>query len=147
EEFGSAHLTMLTLEVLGLALLTNILSKRRILATVLLAGCLVDFSLGVFLHAHVQSLENDSAKAVFTGLEFSNSQIRPSAEAAEALSRLAWINWYNKHALALSNRWLEELPKRHGKDPAFQSMWPAAKASLLETAKADTEAFGGWYSR
>jgi len=147
EEFGSAHLTMLTMEVLGVTLLTNVLSQRRVLAGILLGGCLVDFSLGVFLHAHIQDLENDSARIVFTGLEFSNSQIRPSASAADGLSREAWINWYNKHALALSNRWLNELPERHGQDPAFQSIWPMAKVSLQETGKADAAAFGGWYSR
>ena len=46
--FGSAHLTMLPLEVLGLSLIAASFPWRRKVAVWLLAGCAIDFGLGVF---------------------------------------------------------------------------------------------------
>jgi hypothetical protein len=147
DSLGVAHLTLLSLEVLGLTLLASALSRRRIIAGAILIGCLTDFSLGILLHAHVESLENDASELVFSGIEVSQSRISRSKPGPDSLSQAAWVNWLDKHQVALSERWLEELPQRNAKDPSFESSWPAAKASLLEIQNEDITAWGGWYSR
>src|SRR5581483_3786726 len=68
DDFGVAHLTLLALESLALMLLVDVLSSRRILGGILLAGCLIDFSLGIFLNAHVQTLENVPGQLVYHGV-------------------------------------------------------------------------------
>ena len=72
EPLGVAHGTMLSLELVGLTFLASRIQTRRTLTFLVLAGCLADFSLGVLLHAHVQSMENDSGKSYFAQLVFTN---------------------------------------------------------------------------
>jgi hypothetical protein len=57
-QFGAAHLTLIPLEMLGLTLIAAAFSWGRVVAIAVVAGCLADFSLGVFLQARVDALEN-----------------------------------------------------------------------------------------
>ena len=51
------------MEILGLSLLAAMFPLRRRVLILLLAGCLIDFSFGIFLHTHIESLENTSRSA------------------------------------------------------------------------------------
>src|ERR1035438_8949248 len=66
ESLGVAHLTLLSLVALGLSLLAVAASRRRALLIAVIVGCAIDFSLGVFLQAHIQSLENSPGGEVYT---------------------------------------------------------------------------------
>ena len=46
------------LELLGLTLLAARFFTRRLVAYLIVAGCAIDFSMGVFLHARMQHLDN-----------------------------------------------------------------------------------------
>src|SRR5437879_1554929 len=67
DPLGKAHLTLLPLEILGLSLLASTFPLRRALLTLVVAGCLIDFSFGIFLHAHLESLENSPQTTIFPG--------------------------------------------------------------------------------
>jgi hypothetical protein len=147
DQYGLAHLTLFALEVLGLTLLTSAFSRRRTLMFLVIAGCMVDFSLGVFLNAHVQSLEENSPKPIFGALEFSDTALERAIPVSDALSDFAWINWFGKHRIALCDQWLAQLPEHNKSNPAFQSNWPVAKTEILKMRQEDDAAWGGWYSR
>jgi len=147
DELGVAHLTLLSLEILGLTLLASAMSRSRTLAVTVIAGCLVDFSLGIFLHAHVQGMENDSGRVVFAGLQFSNSTIDRASPGPDALTRQAWINWVDKHRRALYKQWLRNLPENNMKDRNFQARWPAVPDGFLKLLSENETQWGGWYSR
>jgi hypothetical protein len=121
--------------------------RSRILTFAVIAGCLVDFSLGIFLHAHVQGMENDSGKVVFGDVEYANSIIGLAKPGPDALTAEAWNNWLGKHSSALYERWLRELPERNMNDKAFQSGWPAFRDQLLHNLAENATQWGGWYSR
>jgi 4-amino-4-deoxy-L-arabinose transferase-like glycosyltransferase len=146
DQFGLAHLTLFALEVLGLTLLTNVFSRRRIVTLLVVAGAVVDFSLGVFLNAHVQSFEENSPRRIFGDLEFSESALQ-RAIPPDGLTDFAWLNWFGKHRIALCDQWLAKLPEHYGSNPAFESRWPVAKAEILKMRQEDEAAWGGWYSR
>ena len=55
---GLAHLTLLPMEMIGLTWLAANFCLRRWVAWLILAGALVDFPLGVMLHARMENLEN-----------------------------------------------------------------------------------------
>jgi hypothetical protein len=147
ERFGLAYGTLLTLEVIGLILLASVPARRRTLTWLVLAGALVDFSAGILLHAHVQSLENGAGKRFFSDLEYSKNMVRHADPGPDNLSGVAWQNWFEKHRLALCDRWLRELPARHGTDATFQIIWPARQSEIVNLKKQDELQWGGWYSR
>ena len=67
--FGVAHVTLQPLVVLGLSLLAgSLVSMPRVAAWAIVAGLAIDFSLGIFLQAQVQNLENGPDQTVFAGL-------------------------------------------------------------------------------
>jgi hypothetical protein len=111
-----------------------------------LAGCAVDFSLGVFLNAHIQSLEENAPRPFFGALEFSETALE-RAIPASGLSDFAWINWFGKHRVALCDQWLAQLPEHNKSNPTFESNWPVAKTEILKMRQEDDAAWGGWYSR
>jgi hypothetical protein len=147
EPLGLAYGTLLSLQVIGLILLASAIGRRRTLAWLVLAGASVDFSLGVFLHAHVQSMENGAGKSFFSDLEYANGIVRHADPGPDTLSEVAWQNWFEKHRWALCSRWLKELPERHGTDPTFQIIWPVREAEVMDLRKQDELQWGGWYSR
>ena len=101
DKFGVAHLTLVPLELLGLTLLAARFCSRRWIALLIVTGCAIDFSLGVFLHARVQHLENTAAHTYFTGLAFGDGHFLIGAPGPDSLYRGAWRNWMDKHQFAL----------------------------------------------
>jgi len=146
DPLGVGHLTLLSLQVVGLAMLAAVVPwKRGILTMLILAGCAVDFSLGVWLHAHVEGLDNTAESNVFSGLEFSSGAIR-MASGPDALSTSAWNNWYTKHNLAVLQRWRKDLNQRYGDDPAFQKALPGYQGTLDKAVAQDAKAWQGWFA-
>jgi hypothetical protein len=133
--------------VLGLILLASSITRRKALTVLVLAGSLVDFSFGVLLQAHVQSKENTAGKSFFSDLEFANGIVRHTPPGPDSLSQVAWQNWFEKHRWALCDRWMRDLPQRHGRDAAFQIVWPVSEAEIVTLKKQDELQWGGWYSR
>jgi hypothetical protein len=146
DELGVAHLTLFALEVLGLTLLASALTRRRALMFLIIAGCILDFSFGVLLNAHIQSIEENSARPVFGGLEFSDTLERASP-ATDALSNFAWMNWFGKHRVALCDEWLAQMPEHNKSNPKFESNWPGLQTKILKMRQEDDIGWGGWYSR
>jgi hypothetical protein len=147
DPFGVGHLTLLALQVVGLAMLAAVVPWRRgTLTVVILAGCAVDFSFGVLLQAHVESLDNTAQAAVFPGIEFTSGQIQASAPGPDALAGSAWSNWFTKHRLALYDRWLADLEKQHGSEPAFQAIMPAYRHQIAEARDEDGKRWQGWFA-
>jgi hypothetical protein len=147
EPLGLAHGTFLSLEVIGLTLLATRTQWRTKLTVLILAACVIDFSFGILLHAHVQSFENTAGKTYFSNLEFANGRIQHADPGPDTLSSVAWQNWFEKHRWSLSTRWLEDLPNRHKKDPIFQAVWPVSEAEISKLKSDDEQQWGGWYSR
>lgn len=142
---GVAHVTLLPIMALGLAFLAaNFSSLRRIAAVLLIAGCTIDFSLGVLLQAHVEGMENTREKVVFSGLTYAQGLFTIGAPTKDSLSRLAWRNWLRKHQYALNEQWIQELPRQHGQDPVFALAWPPVQASLERSLQSDRVFWQGW---
>ena len=113
--FGSAHLTLLPLELLGLTFLATRFFSRRWIAYLIVAGCAIDFSMGIFLHARVQHLDNTAEHTYFTGLSIGNGQFLVGAPGPDSLNMAAWRNWLAKHQMAVCRNWLalgQEFPAR-----------------------------------
>jgi hypothetical protein len=146
DEGGVAHLTLLAVEMLGLSLLAASFSRRRILAYAILAGCVFDFSLGVFLQAHVESLENTPQKQIFSNLSFVNGRFQP-VPGPDSLSPNAWGNWYQRHHYALIQQSIRDLDRDQREDAAFRALIPAARAQFQRDLGFDADLFHGWYAR
>jgi len=148
DPLGVGHLTLLSLQVVGLSLLAAVIPWRRsTLAIVILAGCAVDFSFGVLLQAHVEGLENDAQATVFPGMEFTGRAIQATPPGPDALSPSAWNNWYEKHQLAVYDTWLRDLQRTTGAAPAFQAMMPDYRKSMEKAAADDVKSWQGWFGR
>jgi hypothetical protein len=147
DTIGAPHLTMLPLVALGLTLLAATVSwRKRTLAIVVMVGCLADFSLGVFLNARVESEENTPRETVYGAWVFQAGtfgQLQPP----DSLSSGAWSNWFLKHYYALTGRWLEQLPRQYGTDPAFQSQWPLFRAGAEKRRLTLIGPWYGWWQR
>jgi hypothetical protein len=144
---GVPHLTYLPLVALGLTLLAAALPVRnRVLAILLIAGCAVDFGLGVFLQARIESEENTTRQRVFGGPVFQGGTFQTDMPDG-ALSSIAWTNWYRKHTAQLASGWLQDMPRQHGSDAAFQQQWPPIAAHLKEVQAEDGTFWHGWYAR
>ena len=98
DPLGVGHLTLLSLQVVGLAMLAAVVPWRRgILTLVILAGCAVDFSCGVLLQAHGGRASITARRApCFPGWNLSAGRLangrRPGPD---ALSQSAWSNWFS----------------------------------------------------
>ena len=109
ETFGVAHVTLQPLVALGLGLLAaGFASLRRAAAVLLIAGCIIDFGLGVFLEARVENAENTAEGIIF-------------ADQATPLSGSAWMNWFRKHQLALCSP--AQLPQCQAEDQLYFGGW------------------------
>jgi hypothetical protein len=147
DPLGVGHLTLLALQVVGLTMLAAVVPcKRGLLMAAILIGCAVDFSFGVLLQAHVESLDNTAHSVVFPGMEFVGGRIQTVAPGPDALSRSAWSNWFNKHRLVVYDWWLASLEKQHGSDPAFQAMLPAYRGRMESVRSEDTQRWQGWFA-
>jgi hypothetical protein len=149
DPLGVAHVTLLPLEVLGLSLLAAMFPMRRALLILVVVGCLSDFSLGIFLHAHIESLENTRQKTIFTGLRFEGDQgsIGVGGMGPNSLSRWGWTNWFRKHQYALATEWLLELSRYRPDDADFQERSSGLRTELQERLHEDEDYWHGWYAR
>ena len=143
DSLGDAHLTLLSLEVMGLALLAGRLPLKRTVAAALVAGCMADFFLGVLLQARVESLENTPGRTVFAGLTVGGGEFRVGDPGPESLSGTAWRNWYRKHQYELSRRWLADLAPYTEREVAARRLAETMKSQIEE----DQTEWYGWYSR
>jgi hypothetical protein len=147
DPLGVGHLTLLSLQVVGLSMLAAVVPWRRsVLTMMILAGCAVDFSCGVLLQAHVEGLDNDAQASVFPGMEFNGTAIQSVRPGPDALSASAWNNWFEKHQLAVYDRWLRDLDRQYGSLPAFQAMLPGYRTTREKAAAEDAARWQGWFA-
>jgi len=146
--FGSAHLTLIPLEVLGLSLIAAAFPWRRLAALAIVAGCIVDFSLGVFLQARVEALENTPQRTVFTaGLNLAYGSFQPGSPTRDGLSEVAWGNWFLKHRFALCRRYLGILAGYRPPDAEAREAVSRAQARLQQDVNEDAAGWRGWWTR
>jgi hypothetical protein len=148
DPLGVGHLTLLSLQTLGLTMLAATIPwRRRSLAILVLAGCAIDFSAGVLLQARVESLDNSPQAIVFPGMEYSGGQIQTSAPGPYALSHSSWNNWFVKHQLAAYYWWYRALNEQWGADPKFQAMLPQFEKTVNQARADDSSLWQGWFQR
>jgi hypothetical protein len=146
--FGAAHLTLIPLEILGLSLVAAAFPWRRAAAIAVVAGCIVDFSLGVFLQARVEALENTPRRTVFTaGLNPEYGGFQMGSPTRDGLSEPAWENWFFKHRFALCRRFLGMLAGYQPPDAADRQLASRAQAQLQRHLDEDAVYWRGWWGR
>jgi hypothetical protein len=145
--FGVAHLTLVPLELLGLTLLSARFFSRRLVAWLIIAGCAIDFSLGIFFHVRIQHLENAAGHTYFTGLSYSRGQFAIGTPGPESLNVSAWRNWLGKHQMAYSEKWLASGESYRPGDPAVEATRADLRAAIAEQLKEDDTLWHGWYAR
>lgn len=146
---GVAHLTLLPLQIAGLALIAGAFPVLPTVARwIVVAGCLIDFGLGVYLHARVQSLENAPGREVFAKLAYhGGGRFGMAPPGADALSQTAWQNWLMKRRTEVFAQWLRELPRGHENDPLFLAGWPGVEKELKTGLEREEKNWGGWPAR
>jgi hypothetical protein len=145
---GVPHLTLLALEVLGLCFLASVLPKfGHSMRILVVAFCCVDFAIGVYWQAHIESLENTPEHTVFTQLNYSGTSGWREPPTEFALSETAWGNWAAKHQVGMYQRWLRDLPVGHEADPAFQAQWSQLRPMLEEGIHDFDVSWGAWPRR
>jgi hypothetical protein len=138
DRFGTAHLTLIPLEVLGLILLAAEFSRRRNIAFLLLAGCIVDFSLGVLLQARMEALENTPSRTVFTiGVSPIDGSFQTGPPTPETLSSVAQSNWFAKHKYAFSGQLQQAVMKTPPLDEASRQLVSRMQAQLQKYLNED----------
>jgi hypothetical protein len=138
---GLAHITLLSLEIVGLALLAGTFPWRRLVLSLVLAGCLIDFSCGVLLQLYVESLENSPHRMVFAGLNAVGGKPNDNPATPYSFGGVAWDNWYLKHQYALNREGISKLDDR---PPALASI---GKAQMQKSLAEDQTVWHGWYAR
>ena len=138
---GVAHLTLFSLQAIGLSLLASTFPWRRRVLWLILAGCAIDFAAGILLHAYVQNLENDEQKTVYAALNSTGGKPNDAPVTPDSVGGLAWDNWYLKHQYTLNAQALASLDRA-----------PTAGASVgrgqIERSLAEDESYWhGWYAR
>jgi hypothetical protein len=140
---GVAHLTLIAIEALGITLIAASFPWRRWTAVLLIAGCVVDFSLGVFLQARVESFDNTPSKTVFEGFNLIGNDLQLGAMGPDSLSAAAWRNWHMKNQEGQDNQWLRRDRQLPQESPVVQRY-----ANLFEQdLKSNAQDWQGWYAR
>ena len=147
DTFGVAHLTLIPVELVGLAWLAGRFATRRGLALALVAGCALDFGFGVFLQARVEHLDNDSGRTYFTGLTFTGQQFQIGAPGPDTIGGAAWRNWMAKHHVAFCERWLAAGEEFRRGDPALEPVKVDFRAAIAGQLEEDQRVWHGWYRR
>lgn len=147
DSLGVAHLTLLPIAALGLTLIASAFPWRRAITVVVLAGCLVDFSFGVFLHVHLEGLENTPDRAVFSGVQFTATGGQIGKPGQDSLSMGAWGNWVLKHKDALAKEWRAIVMRHIQADPQMLARWNGILQQLQQWSGEDDLYWHGWFSR
>jgi hypothetical protein len=145
DHYGVGHLTLLAMLALGLTLLAARFRSARRVAILIVAGCAIDFSLGVFLEARMEHRENTPGDTAFSGLTLSPAGIDIATPREGSLSNDAWGNWYRKHQYALAVTWLRDMTAFRPGDPALEPTKAAARPTLEQTIRDDQRVWRGWY--
>jgi hypothetical protein len=147
DPFGVAHITLISMMALGLTLLAANFTKRRSVALLIVAGCAIDFSLGVWLQTRIEHLENMPDPAVFARIQVSGVRMDIAPAAPSTLARTAGGNWFRKHQYALSENWLHGLAAAYPEGRGITPAQAAVQKALTEVVRQDDSLFGGWYKR
>ena len=147
DPLGVAHLTLVPMAVLGMTLVASRFSSSRVLAWAVIAGCIIDFSLGVFLHARIQHLENTPDRPVFMGLVYGQGEFRTGLATEDSLSPMAWDNWMHKHQYRLAEEWRQSVDAFRPGDPALDRARANAHRGLDLMQYDDQKLWRGWYGR
>jgi hypothetical protein len=70
--WGVAHLTLFSLEILGISFLAASFPLPRMAGLALMIGCTADFLFGVFLQAHVEHIEYPAQRIAIPGMTYVN---------------------------------------------------------------------------
>jgi hypothetical protein len=145
---GSAHLTLMPMEVLGLSLIAAAFRWRRVAAIAIVAGCVADFSLGVFLQARLEAIENTPQRTVFTtGLNLGYGTFQMGSATEDGLSETAWGNWFAKHRFALCRHYLGILGGYRPSNAEAQEAVSGVQARLRQDLNEDATGWQGWWGR
>jgi hypothetical protein len=145
---GVPHLTLVSLEVLGLALLAaNFRRFPQVVQFLLIAAVCLDFYFGVFLEARMESLENTPQHVVYPEPRFIAGRFFFAGDGPEALGDDSWRAWMLKHRATLYPRWLREIPAAHQSDPLFVAAWPASRPFLEDGVADDARNWDNWGAR
>jgi hypothetical protein len=145
---GVPHLTLLAVEVLGLALLAaNFRRFPQFVQFLLIAACCVDFYFGVFLEARMESLENTPQQVIYPQPRYAGGRFFFAGDGPLALGEDSWRAWMLKHRATLYPKWLKEIPAAYQGDPVFASVWPASERFLQDGVSDDAQNWNGWGAR
>ena len=137
---GVAHLTLMPLVTLGVTLIAASFPWGRFVTVLLIAGCVVDFAFGIYLHARVQNFENTPGRTIFSGLTMQNNQVIPGGQGPDTLGGASWLNWVWKSRDKIMHEWLQELGALP-QSPGIRNL----EANLEGGLRANERNFGGWY--
>ena len=144
---GTAHLTLVPMEVIGLTLLAALFQRRRWIAALIVAGCAIDFSMGVLLHARVQHLDNTEQTTYFSGLGFGNGRFLIGAPGPDTIGAGAWSNWAGKHFLVVWSEWQRSGAAFRAGDPALEKYHQGLQQATEMRLQDDEKVWHGWYRR
>ena len=147
DPFGVAHITLISMMALGLTLLAAKFTTRRSLALLIVAGCAVDFSLGVWLQTRIEHLENTPDPAVFARIQVNGVHLDIAPAGPSTLARTSGGNWFRKHQYALSETWLRSLAAMYPENRGIPPVQARVQSVLTEVVRQDDSLFGGWYKR
>jgi hypothetical protein len=147
DRYGLAHITLFAMIAIGLTLLAGMFTSRRAISLLIVAGCAIDFGLGIFLQAQIEHLESMPDPAVFAHIQAGGLGMDLADPGTSTLSRQAGANWFLKHQYALSERWLRDLDDVHPDGRGFTPMQAIVQKALVEVVRQDDTLFGGWYKR
>ncbi len=147
DTYGVGHLTLIPMEMLGLTLLSTQFYKHRLIGFAILAGCMIDFGLGVYLHARVQHLDNTEAHTYYTGLGIKNGQFQAGMFGPDSVGHIAWRNWFNKRQPLLAREWLTAAEQYHQGDPRLYAPRATFRAAMTEKLAEDEKFWHGWFAR
>lgn len=147
DRFGVAHLTLPALEAIGVTFLAAAFPRfGRGLQMAVVGACCVDFGLGVYWQARIESLENTTRQTVYR--EFVNDGfVRLADPTPLSLGDGAWQNWAAKHHWAMYSRLLREMPRGHESDPQFQQEWRQLEPMLRDGLNDYVVNWGSWPAR
>ena len=142
--FGTAHLTLIPIEALGLTLIAASFPWKRSVALTLLAGCSIDFALGIYLQGRMQSLENGPGAEVFTvAVNPVAARLQPGPPEPDSLSVAAWENWFWKHRFELDRQYLTLLATYNQPGTDLEPL----RRSLEDDLRDDGTVWHGWWVR
>jgi hypothetical protein len=117
---GVAHLTLLPVAAIGVTALASAFPSWTVaLRLAVVAGCCLDFGLGVYLQGRMESLENTARESVYGDLVYLGYGRFQTATTERGLSESAGVNWLFKHNRKLFLRWLDEMPRRYSRHILF----------------------------